>query len=160
MDSLASRLPYQGGKCVYISNGYWLWMIFTKYGTGIRGNGTHYAHLNKQRYPPQHLPKSADLFTEDTPHIFLLEYIFGLYELTHRVDRVLDFFSSRPNWDSPTPSPAGECVPPPLVPLEGGGGHSLAEQGVGESQFGQGNRRLWYSRYSICTVWAYPSRAG
>ncbi len=44
-----------------------------------------------------------------------------------RVDRVLGFFSS-PNWDSPSPSPAGECVPPPLVP---GGTHSLAGEGVG-----------------------------
>ncbi len=43
---------------------------------------------------------------------------------THTVDRVLGFFSSRPNWDSPTP--AGECVPP-LV----GGGYSLAEEGGG-----------------------------
>jgi hypothetical protein len=29
---------------------------------------------------------------------------------THRLDRVLSFFSSRPNWDSPTPSPTGECA--------------------------------------------------
>ncbi len=44
----------------------------------------------------------------------------------HRVDRVLSFFSSRPSWDSPTPSPAGECVPlPPLVP---GGAHHLLER--------------------------------
>jgi hypothetical protein len=28
-----------------------------------------------------------------------------------RVDKVLSFLSSRPNWDSPTPSHAGECVP-------------------------------------------------
>jgi hypothetical protein len=33
----------------------------------------------------------------------------------HRVDRVLSFLSSRQNWDSPTPSPAGECPPPSLV---------------------------------------------
>ncbi len=32
--------------------------------------------------------------------------------LSHRVGRVLSFFSSRRNWDSPNPSPAGECVPP------------------------------------------------
>jgi hypothetical protein len=31
----------------------------------------------------------------------------------HRVGRVLSFFSSRRNWDSPNPSPARECVPPP-----------------------------------------------
>jgi hypothetical protein len=43
----------------------------------------------------------------------------------HRVDRVLSFFSSRPNWDSPTPtlSHAGKCVPP--LWLWGGGAHSL-----------------------------------
>ncbi len=61
---------------------------------------------------------------------------------SHRVDRVLDFFSSRPNWDNPTPTPAGECVlSPALVPWEGGGGNKLASgRGVGGSQFGQGDR--------------------
>jgi hypothetical protein len=46
----------------------------------------------------------------------------GVHELRlkveshHRVDRVLSFFSSRPNWDSPTPSPPSpvERVTPPL----------------------------------------------
>jgi hypothetical protein len=52
----------------------------------------------------------------------------------HRVDRVLSFFSSRPIWDSPTNSPAGDCGPPP-VGLGGGGAHSLAGEGEGESQF-------------------------
>ncbi len=42
--------------------------------------------------------------------------------LEHRAGRVLSFFSSRRNWDSPNPSPAGECAPLPLVP---GGGHTL-----------------------------------
>ncbi len=57
----------------------------------------------------------------------------------HRVGRVLSFFSSRRNWDSPNPSPAGECSPLPLVP--GGGAHSLAteEGGGGESQFRRGD---------------------
>ncbi len=50
----------------------------------------------------------------------------------HRVGRVLSFFSSRRNWDSPTPSPAGECA---LLWFRGGGAHSLAGEGVGESQF-------------------------
>jgi hypothetical protein len=31
----------------------------------------------------------------------------------HRVGRVLSFFSNRRNGDSPNPSPAGECAPPP-----------------------------------------------
>ncbi len=35
------------------------------------------------------------------------------------VGRVLSFFSSGRNWDSPNPSPAGECAPHPLVRGEG-----------------------------------------
>ncbi len=37
----------------------------------------------------------------------------------HREGRVLTFFSSRRNWDSPNPSPACECAPPPPVLGEG-----------------------------------------
>jgi hypothetical protein len=57
----------------------------------------------------------------------------------HRVGRVLSFFSSRRNWDSPTPLAAGECAPPPFGP--GGREHSPAAKGVGESQF----QRVTYS---------------
>ncbi len=52
----------------------------------------------------------------------------GLYHRVgthHRVGRGLGFFSSRRNWDSPNPSPAGECVPPPFG-SGGGAAHSLA----------------------------------
>ncbi len=49
----------------------------------------------------------------------------------HREDGVLSFFSSRPNWDPPTPSHAGEVYPPTLWFVPGGGGaHSLAGEGV------------------------------
>jgi hypothetical protein len=41
----------------------------------------------------------------------------------HRVDRVLGFFSSRLNQDSPIPSPAGVSVLPPPA---GSGGDTLA----------------------------------
>jgi hypothetical protein len=77
---------------------------------------------------------------------------------SHRVGRVLSFFSSRRNWDSPNPSTAGECASPPSrgegtlagergvgrVPIPttghtlswgGGGAHSPAVEGLGESQF-------------------------
>ncbi len=37
------------------------------------------------------------------------------------------------NWDSPTPLAASECALPPGP--KGGGTHSPAAQGVGESQF-------------------------
>jgi hypothetical protein len=65
---------------------------------------------------------------------------------SHRVDRVLSFFSSRPNWDSPNPSPAGECVPP----FGSGGTPSRGERGWGVPIPTRG-QTLWYSRY-ICTL--------
>jgi hypothetical protein len=54
-----------------------------------------------------------------------------LESMQHRVDRVLGYFSSRPN---------GELGPPPLWFLGGGTVHTrLLEKGWG-SQFGQGDR--------------------
>jgi hypothetical protein len=41
------------------------------------------------------------------------------------VDGVLGFFSCRPNFDSPTPSPAGENMSPPFG-SGGGGVYTLA----------------------------------
>ncbi len=46
----------------------------------------------------------------------------------HRVDRVLVFFSSRPNWDSNNPYLQTSVFPSPLVQ---GSTHSLAGEGVG-----------------------------
>ncbi len=46
------------------------------------------------------------------------------------VPRVPGFLSSRPNWDSPTPSPASEVSPPPPEP-KGEGTHSPASEVVG-----------------------------
>jgi hypothetical protein len=57
--------------------------------------------------------------------------LYPLYPRHHRVGRVL----SRRNWDSPNPSPAGECPPPP-PPVLGRGEHSLAREGLGESDEG------------------------
>jgi hypothetical protein len=45
-------------------------------------------------------------------------------------------FSSRRNWTPPTPYAQARMSPPPPVP--GGGAHSLARAGVGESQFQRG----------------------
>ncbi len=60
--------------------------------------------------------------------------------LHHRVDRVLSFFSSRPNWDSPTPSHAGEGGPPHFGSGGGGGGgHTrLRERGWGSPNQDEG----------------------
>ncbi len=39
--------------------------------------------------------------------------LFGNDVISHRAGRVLNFFSSPRNWDSPNPSPPGECARPP-----------------------------------------------
>jgi hypothetical protein len=64
--------------------------------------------------------------------VAVLGMFFLLY---HRVGRVLSFLSSPRSCDSPNPSPAGECAPPPL----GGGANSLARERLGESQFRRGD---------------------
>ncbi len=73
----------------------------------------------------------------------------------HRVGRVLSFFSCRRNWDSPIPSTAGECAPPTFG---SGGPHSLAGEGVGESQFRPGDIHCDTLQY-MCFVppCPYPS---
>ncbi len=48
--------------------------------------------------------------------------------------------SPRWNWDSPTPFAASECALPPGP--KGGGAHSPAAKGVGESQFQRLEKRL------------------
>ncbi len=48
--------------------------------------------------------------------------------------------SPRWNWDSPTPLAASECALPPGP--KGGGAHSPAAKGVGESQFRRLEKRL------------------
>ncbi len=55
-------------------------------------------------------------------------------ELTY-IPRVPPCLFLRRNWDPPPPSPASECVPPPLN--QRGGTHSPAGKGVGESQSGR-----------------------
>ncbi len=59
----------------------------------------------------------------------MLEFVYFCIldaKIAHReAHRVLSFFSSRQNWDSPNPSHAGECAPL-LVP--GGGAHLLARE--------------------------------
>ncbi len=82
---------------------------------------------------------------------FLTSGLGGLDGCWHRVDRVQSFFSSRPNWDSPTPSHAGECVvctPFPLVP----GGTLSCGWGGGRGPNRTRGQTLWYSRY-ICTLY-------
>ncbi len=66
------------------------------------------------------------------------------YTVLHRVGRVLSFFSSGRNWDSPNPSPAGECDPPPG---SGGRGTLVGERGVGRVPISTRRHTMWYSLY-------------
>ncbi len=50
--------------------------------------------------------------------------------------------SPRRNWDSPTPSLASECTVPLPPESKGGGAHSPAGEGVGESQFRRLKKKL------------------
>ncbi len=61
------------------------------------------------------------------------------------IHRVLSFFSSRRNWNSPTSIAAGECAPLPLV--LGGGAHSLAGEGLGEPQSDEGTYTVVLCKY-------------
>jgi hypothetical protein len=70
-----------------------------------------------------------------------LRKLCTLVRLRHREGRVLSFFSSRRNWDSPSPHTQAS-VPPPLPFGSGGGAHSLAREGVGVSHAQRGDRHI------------------
>jgi hypothetical protein len=65
---------------------------------------------------------------------------------------VLSFFSSRQNWDSPNPSPAGKCAPTPRF---WGERHTRwRERGWDSPNSDEGNT-LWYSLYVLCACDAH-----
>ncbi len=67
----------------------------------------------------------------------------------------LSFFSSRRNWDSPTPWAAGECAPPPFGP---GGGHTrLRERGWGNPNSDEGTHTVVHciSKYFVPTPFPF-----
>jgi hypothetical protein len=55
------------------------------------------------------------------------------------IPRVPQWLSSRPNWDSPTPSPARECTPPPPGTKRRGTRSPVCE-GLGESNSTTGEK--------------------
>jgi hypothetical protein len=72
---------------------------------------------------------------------------------SHRVDRVLSFFSCRRNLDSPIPSTAGECSPPHLWIRRG----TLAcGRGDGGVPIPRRGHTLWYS-ICICALCPFPN---
>ncbi len=78
---------------------------------------------------------------------------------SHRVDRVLSFFSSRPNWDFPTPSQADECVYPSPLWFRGGGGGTLARGRGGWGSpipdEGTGTLVLFVNMYFVMTAYCF-----
>ncbi len=87
----------------------------------------------------QFLALPAHTFVMLRPDTIIGRHIVGkMYTESHRVGRALSFVSSRRNWDSPNPSPEGECAP---SPVPGEGAHSLARARGGEFQFRRGDVR-------------------
>ncbi len=66
---------------------------------------------------------------------------------TAQSGRVLSLFSSRRNWDSPNPSPAGKCAPPPFG--SGGSGTLAGERGWESPSFDEGTNTVVLNIY-IC----------
>jgi hypothetical protein len=86
-----------------------------------------------------------------------MAHVLHRHPPSHRVDRVLGFFSSRPNWRIRTPPPSPSrpqaSVSPPFGWGVGGGRyttHSIAGEWVGGPIPTRG-QTFWYSRY-ICTL--------
>jgi hypothetical protein len=71
------------------------------------------------------------MITRDFP---LTRYGTTKYSIQYIKSTTVYEMSPRRNWGSPTPSFASECFPPPGS-KGGGGGHSPAGKGLGESQF-------------------------
>jgi hypothetical protein len=92
------------------------------------------------------------------PHVDPLTHQLNVKQVRvdHRVGRVLSFFSSRRNWDSPTPRPQAS-VPSPL--WLGGRGTLAGERGGGRVPIPTRGHTLWYSLY-ICTLWCRLSLLG
>jgi hypothetical protein len=83
--------------------------------------------------------KNIVFFIQTCCHLFLLSKISHSSDdgCSHRVGRVLKFSPVVAIGTPPTPHPRASCAPSPLVP--GGGAHSLAREGLGESQFRRGD---------------------
>ncbi len=75
-----------------------------------------------------------------------------MYPGRHRVGRVLSFFSSRRNWDSPPPLAAGECAPPTL--WSGGEGTLACGLRGGGVPIPTRGHTLWCS-INISTLWLW-----
>jgi hypothetical protein len=72
-----------------------------------------------------HLQRERGQYHAGKHFVVVVVAFYEAFKLMHREDRVLSFFSSRPNWDFPTPLTrlqASVCPPP----FGSGGGGTLA----------------------------------
>jgi len=76
----------------------------------------------------------------DESRIYTFQHKESLISQSTYIYRAPQFMSLRWNWDSPTPLAASERALPPGP--KGGGAHSPAAKGVGESQFQRLKKRL------------------
>ncbi len=78
---------------------------------------------------------------------------FLMYDSAQQSRQCAKRFSSRWNWDSPTPLAAGECAPPPFGP---GGGHTrLRLKGWGSPNSNEGTYTVVlyiYKYFVLCTL--------
>jgi hypothetical protein len=111
--------------------------------------------FHKQKIPVKRV--SALLVTQERTDnlIFNLSYHWIHITVHHRVDRVLGFFSSRPNWDYPTPHRRRVCPPLPLVPgdtlacVRGGGRDPNSDEGTDTVVYTTVYIRMYFVLYSI-----------
>ncbi len=116
------RPPWSGSGFRILIRIHWLDRIRIQSGSGSET----LCQASKYSLPPPNTPLPANVYQLVT-HTQPYSYTFGNFVQTisiriglyHREGRVLIFFSSRRNRDSPNPSPAGECAPPPPVLWEG-----------------------------------------
>ncbi len=108
---------------------------------------TYFAHCARSALPiggGGH--RSANILAHRSPRANSISAQKKKHLQVHRVNRVLGFFSSRPNWDPPPLNRRWVC--PPFSTR----GDTLAYRrggGLGPNTRGQ---TLWYSRYISCTL--------
>jgi hypothetical protein len=69
------------------------------------------------------------------------------------IPRLLSFFSSRPNWDFPTPSPASECASPRTK----GGGGVYVHTRLLVSGWGSHNSDDWREESLVLYIFVFKS---
>jgi hypothetical protein len=95
------------------------------------------------------VPKTIPVYIhEDETYLYLKTPFLHMKVYKHRIGRVRSFSPVVGIGTPPTPNPQASVSPPPLV--LGGETHSLAREGMGESQFRRGD--IHCGTLYICTL--------